>query len=147
MCGILSLRIGAGGAGDGVDVAEQLVVLGGDAIERGGQFVDYVRIILGQRVLFGVVRPQARVVFLQLSDPVLEFGDLAWVAPGRADAGSEPLGEIALFVGEQSAFDVGLDRELDDGQLSVGSQRGAGEQPVGGGLDRGAFLGVDRHAH
>jgi hypothetical protein len=51
----------------------------------------------------------------------------------------ELFGEVAVFVGEQPAFDPGLGREPDDGERSGGAQRCALEKALRRGVNRGPF--------
>jgi hypothetical protein len=55
------------------------------------------------------------------------------------DQALEVLAQVTVFLRDNPVLQVGLDGELDDGEVAGGPARCAGEQAVGGGEDRDAL--------
>jgi hypothetical protein len=56
------------------------------------------------------------------------------------DPGAEPVFQVGVLVGQDVPLNSGFGSQGDDGELAVGTQRDAVQEPVHRGLDLGALI-------
>jgi hypothetical protein len=125
-----------GSLGEDPDVAEQAVSLRRDLLQIDRQLVDDVRVALDQGLLIGIARLEpggVRFEFVESSPQLLDGWRISANGSGPC---LEPLGEVAVLVGQEPPLDAGLCCELHDRQLSGGAQRCPGHQAISRRFDR-----------